>query len=272
MIPGMVPIAKSARTLGINTSQDDVVLTDELGFSGSDINVPIEIYIKSGVIVGSTALDIPTVDHLPSLDITGLGSETRFLIVNEGRIAGAGGNGGDGARAGEGDEFSGAGGGGAGALFGEGGLGVAGRTGADGDDGDANNGGLGGSPVKSATGDSNAPGQEGLKGGDAVLAEKDAYLTIVNGSGEIWGGGGGGGAGATWGDFLPEANDAGSGGKGGDPGEAGDPGEDKPGGAFYWPPGYAPKAGGAAGNAIGGKPTITWVSGETSPNVKGSVT
>jgi len=209
----------------------------------------VDVLIPSGVTIGASNT------NGWALDFNGVPPGSLITLINIGRIQGAGGDGGESASV-SGDNYSsGGGGGGAGTVGGEGGEGWGiGSTG-KGADGTTSAGGAGGADILGATQRDSLVPTDGGDGGSA-LRTSDIKTIIVN-RGTIYGGGGGGGGGGL--DAGPVTYD---GGDGGGPGQAG-----VAAGGTTFPGG----AGGAAGNAVNGN-DITWIEGQSSPNVEGVVT
>ncbi len=197
------------------------------------------VLIRTGVIIGSSDTAIA------AMFFDGFAAGSVFHIFNDGRIAGRGGDGGDG-EIGVGNFYGGGGGGGGGKDVGVGGAATA--PGTAGVNGTATAGGVGG------TSDVGAPGPEIQRtapgDGGPAISHGAFELTITNGSGEIWGGGGGGAAGGFV--FLPLDGEDGSA-----------PGDSSSFTSTYFA--------GFSGKAVAGTGDITWVSGESGPNVKGDI-
>lgn len=187
----------------------------------------------------------------PAIDASGLHADSIGYWINEGRVAGAGGAGGDALPA-SGTSGAGGGGGGAGDVVGTGGTGD--PNGSNGADGTATAGGSGGGSVLNIIGAFSS--DNAADGGAAVWLNHQIY--IDNGSGEIWGGGGGGVGG--WADAILGVISGGDGGTPGNPGL-------KPSGLVP----YTPGSGGHAIKLIGGASAPVFSSGDSSPNVEGTV-
>ena len=195
--------------------------------------------------------------------------DSTAVWVNAGRASatgGAGGTGGNDTTEPTFDDGGGGGGGGAGHVPGAAGTGP--DDGTDGVIGDDTSSGAG--PFSGGAGGTTdyagsrltieVGAMNGADGGDAI--HLNHAVTIVNANGEIWGGGGGGAGGWSFnGDYGRH------GGAGGAPGVAGALGTDIDTVSAEW------SSGGAAGYAIrlSGNGAVTWVSGENSPNVEGTV-
>lgn len=212
--------------------------------------VRYRLLIAAGVVVsGSNSTS-------PPIEARGLHESSVGIWSNLGKIHAAGGNGADGAP-GTGIGGGGGGGGGAGNVPGSGGSGDPdGTNGADGTSGDPpGNGGAGGTTQFFT----NLLVFPGTDGGDAVRLSHS--VTISNGSGEIWGGGGGGAPG-----WFAAGRGGRDGGDGGDTATAGSLGT-------LLNPGDFTQTPGDAGFAIRlfGSGAVTWVDGDSDPNVKGTV-
>ncbi len=233
--------------LELDSSRDDVDAFADLSSPVEPLTVVIHVW--PSVVIGSSA------PAIPALDLTGgFHEDTVFVLTNEGSIVGKAGDGGVGASNNgfsasvAGTSHGGGGGGGAGANS----VGGAGETPAtDGTAGTQSDVGVGGD---NGTGGVNQWVWIGSGGdaGDAIHAG-DFPISITNGSGEIWGGGGGGHGGDIQRIGLVASD-------GGLPGEDGDVD-----GVIF-----LPAAAGQKGMAINGT-AVTFVDGDSDPNVKGEV-
>lgn len=247
-VPGLATLPGNDSVVRFRTSTNDVDLHTYLRSPSGAVRVTV--IVEDSVVIGASLVTTA------ALDLSGFAAGSAIKIYNLGRIQGAGGVGGQGRWATGSDESAGGGGGGAGTVVGEGGEGYTGQPATMGDDGTATAGGQGGSSGGAGTGIPNRGRTNGGDGGDAIEAG-DCDVTIVNASGEVWGGGGGGSGGDGVGASSPDAGD------GGDPGEDGD---DEASGLF-------PGSGGTAGYAVrvSGSGSATFASGGSAPNVKGLV-
>ena len=192
-------------------------------FGNPSGKIVYRLVIDSGVTVSSSA------SSSPSLDASGLDSESIGTWVVDGDITGAGGAGGAGLNSSSLEYLGGPGGGGAGADVGAAGTTVGATLTLTATDGTATTGGAGEDSVDGVSfGDDGQPSlEEGFSGGDAIAVN---HVITIELAGTIAGGGGGGGGSASGGTPHP----------GSDGGDLGDPGDTN---AFSL-------AGGAAGFAI----------------------
>ncbi len=242
IVPGMPSGAAGtgASAVVYDASVNDVDVFADAGSPGGVVT--LIIHVESGVLIGST--DSTT----PAMDVSGFAAGSDITLNNEGRIYGKGGDGGRGGNIGIDPDFVGAGGGGgAGNTVGIGGIATAPAT--AGVNGTTLLGGAKGSNSTTTSPPSETLGL-GEAGADAVN-HGSLDMTVTNGSGEIWGAGGGGfGASPTPGSFH-------LGGNGGDTATDGELG--------------GPSPSGLAGFAFRGSGTITFVSGGSSPELKGNI-
>jgi len=243
------PLFNANPTIVYDADANDTNVGTSIATLGVSDAAVWDVVVQSGVTLGASSTSAW------GLDFNGVPANSIINLINIGRIQGAGGDGGESVSV-SGDNYSsGGGGGGAGTIVGEGGEGWGiGSTG-KGADGTTDNGGAGGIDTLGPTTRDSLVATAGSAGGPA-LRTLNIQTVIVN-RGTIYGGGGGGGGGGL---------DAGPitfpGGNGGDPGDAG-----VAGGGTTFPGG----AGGAAGAAVQGN-DLTWIEGQSSPNVEGAIT
>lgn len=247
MLPGLMTAMSGDKYVVLSESQNDVDIHALLG--SPSVPMRIKVVVTSGVIVGGTGA-ISTGGIPVSMTWGNLPEGSYVELLNLGRIQGKGGDGGrgqDGRPSGPTNEKGGGGGGGAGTQVGSGGSASSPAT--AGSDGTSSAGGAGGS--NAVGGASQSVSGDGGEDGGVALVCGGIVTEIVNANGEIWGGGGGGSGGGYGFVGSPTA-----------PGAGGGPGED--GTAGYFAPA------GSAGAAVLGS-SVTFLSGSSDPNVKGSI-
>ena len=269
-IPGLPHqrFAGSGLAIGFTVDAADVDLHALLGSPTGATN--IFVTVDAGVTLYST------VQLQPALDFRGFALGSTAVLINNGLIAGVGGNGGVSfaIEAGTQEGAGGGGGGGAGYIPGTGsegrGVGPDASVGADGTNTVGGAGGalyFGNGVARDTQPDIGTPNFfDGNAGGDAVDAG-DTQLVIRNALGVIQGGGGGGGGGGST-LLVGRSYYAGAGGSA--PGVAGLTADPLVGSGFENPPGGA---GGAAGFAVRrtASGSILFLDGGSPPNVIGPV-
>lgn len=261
-VPGLVPhLTGNVLSIAYTANANNVDLHSDIG--EPDYPVTVSVLIADGVTIGA-ALNPGQSRPAPAFSISGFPAGSTVHIINRGTILGGGGIGGDGDRGRRdtqtGNTFRGGGGGGGAGSSSQGGLhGPADSTSAtDGAAGTTTTGGAGGDNDTSAGEGGYLRGAAAQTGGAAIFCN-NAHLVIHNGAGSIIAGGNGGEGGYQ---------------DGGLPGGAvpAEDGDDVPTSVtFVTVSGLEPEAVAHVNSSGASGYTLTWIAGDTYPNLAGYV-